>query len=113
MDSARKEFDAIFNDWINDVSWTDIYQNIYSRYHEYLSQLDRVNEQYDVFDAFKPPKTPESVRRIGRLIWHNPFLSNKPGTLFGLRDFFGSDYDYLGQTEVKLNAWERVDPLFF
>jgi hypothetical protein len=28
MDSARKEFDAIFNDWINDVSWTDIYQNI-------------------------------------------------------------------------------------
>jgi hypothetical protein len=28
MDVAQKEFDAIFSDWMNDVSWTDIYQNI-------------------------------------------------------------------------------------
>ena len=28
MEIAQKGFDVIFNDWINDVSWTDIYQNI-------------------------------------------------------------------------------------
>lgn len=28
METAQKEFDTIFNDWINDISWTDIYQSI-------------------------------------------------------------------------------------
>jgi len=28
MEAAHKEFDAIFSDWMNDVSWTDIYQSI-------------------------------------------------------------------------------------
>ena len=73
-------------------------------------------ETFDLAQAFQPTKSPESTVRIGRLVYHNPFESNNPGTLFNLENYFGVDYSngpYSGQAQQKLKDWEIIDPLFF
>lgn len=94
----------------------NVFQDIFSRYHQYMASEQGIVETFNLAQAFQSPKSPESVVRIGRVIYHNPFTSNTTGTLFNLEDYFGINYanqPYDGQAQANLRAWEMVDSLFF
>jgi len=94
----------------------DVFQDIFSRYHQYMASSQGMTETFTLSDAFESPKSPKSVARIGRLVYHNPFETNADGTLFKLEDYFGANYGahpYGGQTPANQRTWEMVDPLFF
>jgi len=45
MESAQKGFDAIFNDWIHNVSWIDIYLSLLEwidTYKEFIQSKDEI-----------------------------------------------------------------------
>ncbi|MEN8185497.1 MAG: hypothetical protein ABFR05_00050 [Bacteroidota bacterium] len=94
----------------------DVFRDIFSRYHQYMASAEGIVHPFILSEAFANPRAPESIVRIGRLVFHNPYLSSDPGNLFNLGDYFGSDYSadtYLGQSIQKLKDWEIIDPLFF
>jgi hypothetical protein len=94
----------------------ETFQNIFLHYHEYMASEQGILEEYNIAQAFESPYSPESVIRIGRLVYHNPFNLNTAGTLFNLEDFFGVRYaaqPYNGQAIAKIREWEMADPLFF
>lgn len=94
----------------------DTFQDIFSQYHQYMVTAQGMVEPFDLALAFQSTKSPESIVRIGTLVYHNPFNSNAPGTLFNLEDYFGVDYanaPYDGQTQPNCRSWEMIDPLFF
>jgi hypothetical protein len=94
----------------------NVFQDIFSQYHQYMASAQGIVETFVLANAFQPTKSPESTIRIGRLVYHNPFESNTPGTLFNLESYFGLDYSnapYAGQNQQKLKDWEMIDPLFF
>jgi len=93
-----------------------VFQDVFSQYHQYMASEQGIVEPFVLANAFQPTKSPESTVRIGRLVYHNPFESNLPGTLFNLESYFGLDYSnapYVGQVQQKLKDWEMIDPLFF
>ncbi|MEO1485943.1 MAG: hypothetical protein AAFU57_09355 [Bacteroidota bacterium] len=93
-----------------------VFQHIFSKYLEFAASEQGIVEPMNLALAFEFPKSPKSTKRIGRFIYHNPFESNSEGTLFSLKDYFGTDYasnPYQGQTHAKLSEWEKEDPLFF
>ena len=87
-----------------------------------MASLDGIAEDLDFADAFCYPKAPASVSRIGRLLFHTPFADNSSGSLFELKDFFGTEYaknPYSGQMKkngnpnVEKQMYERMHPLLF
>lgn len=119
--SARGTFSDISNQldglvFLDNEAGNDVFRNVFSRYHKFMASEDGIVEEFNLADAFSEPRTPRSVMRYGRLIFHDPFSNSAPGDLFSLQDYFGSEYanaPYLGQTDVQLRKWEAIDPLFF
>ena len=102
--------------FLNSESGNEIFQDIFLKYHNYIASPVGMADPYNLAEAFSTPRAPHSVKRFGRLVFHNPFLASLPGNLFSLEDYFGSEYanaPYQGETNTQLNAWETIDPLFF
>lgn len=103
--------------FLNKGQGKDVFQDVFSRYHQYMaSPTGGLSEIFNLHQAFENPKSPQSIERVGRLIYHNPFKSNSDGVIFSLKDFFGQSYEvtpYSGQNDDKLKDWELIDPLFF
>lgn len=94
----------------------EIFRNIFRKYHEFMASPEGISQTFNLAEAFSEPRAPHSVKRIGRLIYHVPYLSTDPGNLFSLSDYFDSRYvatPYQGHTDPQLQAWEAIDPLFF
>jgi hypothetical protein len=100
----------------------NFYFNIYRKYHEYMASEQGIVLPFDLADAFKSPTSPNSLKRYGRLLFHDPFEDNSAGSLFSVADYFGSDYansPYAGQLKrngqpnPELRKYEKIDPLFF
>lgn len=94
----------------------EIFRNVFLKYHEFMASEMGMVQPYNLAEAFSEPRTPCSVKRFGRLIFHDPLLTSEPGNLFSFEDFFGSEYaaaPYQGQTNEPLRVWETIDPLFF
>jgi hypothetical protein len=103
-------------------SASEPFYSIFSRYHQQMASDEGIVAPFNLADAFKVPFAPESVERLGRLLFHNPFKDNSKGSLFGVTDFFGPIYagePYVGQIDRNggpLDAkqkYEKIDPLFF
>lgn len=94
----------------------EVFRSVFLKYHEFMASEEGIVQPFNLADAFSEPRAPRSVKRFGRLIFHNPQLTSDPGNLFSLADYFGSIYataPYQGQTNAQLRAWETIDPLFF
>lgn len=102
--------------FLNTNKENDVFRDIFLKYHKYIGSEQGIVEPFNLSDAFIRTKSPESIIRKGKLIYHNPFLSNDSGTLFNLEDYFGTTYasqPYQGQVQQKLKDLEIIDPLFF
>ena len=94
----------------------DIFRDIFLKYHKYMASEQGIVDSFNLSNAFTSPKSPESIIRKGKLIYHNLFLSNDAETLFDLEEYFGTTYasqPYQSQIPQKLKDWEIIDPLFF
>lgn len=94
----------------------EVFQSVYLKYHKFMASGDGIVQTFNLADAFSAPRAPCSVKRFGRLIFHDPLLSSQPGNLFSLVDYFGPEYatePYQGQPDGQLRDWEAIDTLFF
>jgi hypothetical protein len=109
-----KELDGLI--FLDKNEGKDVFRDIFSRYHKYMTSEEGILQNFNLSDAFIHPISPQSVQRLGRLVYHNPYLSSDSDSLFTLKDYFGTNYSnnsYSGQTLQKVKEWEIIDPLFF
>ena len=94
----------------------NLFFDIFTRYHDYMASEEGIVTTFGLNDAFQAPFAPSSIKRYGKLLFHDPFQDNSNGRLFGLINFFGQIYaekPYIGQENRQHQAYEKVNPLFF
>ena len=93
-----------------------VFQDLFGKYHASMASTQGITQSSNLAEVFETPQAPKSITRLGSLVFHNPFLDNSSGSLFALRDFFGSNYEntpYMGATSANYSQLEQTDPIFF
>ena len=94
-----------------------VFLDIVKKYREYMASESGMASRADMRMAFVAPLAPKSVERHGRILFHRPYECNQDGKLYGISDYFGSEYGrnpYRGAKEGSpKRKYEGKNPLFF